>query len=57
MNTSARLTLEQQFALESMRHTLQQASREEVLDMLLSVSQLLMVKDNVIKELVRQTVL
>ena len=48
------LTLEQQFALRSMEQSAQDASREEIVDLLLSVSELLMVKDNVIKDLVKQ---
>ncbi len=49
------LTLEQQFAMRRMENEVQNMSREQALDLLVQASRLLMLKDNVIKNLIKQT--
>jgi hypothetical protein len=51
---SFELTLEQQFQMRLMEQSAQDLSREQMLELLLQTSRLLMVKDNVIRNLVRQ---
>ena len=51
---SLKLTLEQEFALRSITESMKEADREQIVDLLLSTSEMLMVKDNLIKDLVRQ---
>ncbi len=48
------LTLEQQFELRKIQDSIKDADHDQVIELLLSVSQLLMVKDNVIKDLIKQ---
>ncbi len=48
------LTMEQQFELRKIQDSIQDADQEQMVEMLLSVSQLLMLKDNVIKDLIKQ---
>ncbi len=48
------LTLEQQFQMRLMRESLEQMPREQLLELLTQASRLLMLKDNVIKSLVKQ---
>jgi Phycobilisome degradation protein nblA len=52
--TSFELTLEQQFEMRRMQNEAQAMSREQALDMLLQASRLLMVKDNIIRNLIKQ---
>ena len=52
---SFELTLEQQFEMRRMQQEVQAMSHEQALDLLLQVSRLLMVKDNVIRDLVKQS--
>lgn len=47
------LTLEQQFQMRLMAESAQELSREQMLDMLIQTSRLLMVKDNIIRNLVK----
>jgi len=49
------LTMEQQFQMRLMEESAKSMSREQALDLLVQASQLLMVKDNVIKNLLRRT--
>lgn len=53
---SFQLTLEQQFAFRRMRQEMQDLSPEQVRELLLQASRLLMLKDNAIKSLVREAV-
>jgi Phycobilisome degradation protein nblA len=53
--TSFELTLEQQFEMRRMQSEVQHMSREQALDLLLQASRLLMLKDNVIRNLIKQT--
>ncbi len=48
------LTLEQQFELRKIQDSVKDADHDQVIELLLSVSQLLMLKDNVIKDLIKQ---
>lgn len=45
------LTLEQQFEYRRMRDAAQQMSREQALDLLIQASRLLMIKTNVLRDL------
>ncbi|MBF2089392.1 MAG: NblA/ycf18 family protein [Synechococcales cyanobacterium K44_A2020_017] len=49
------LTIEQQFQMRLMEESAQVMSREQALDLLVQASQLLMVKDNVIRNLLQRT--
>lgn len=48
------LSLEQQFQMRLVEESLTKMSREQALDLLLQASRLLMVKDNVIRDLMRK---
>lgn len=48
------LTLEQQFEMRRMQDAAQNMSREQALEMLIQASKLLMLKDNVIRDLLKQ---
>ncbi|MGF1477889.1 MAG: NblA/ycf18 family protein [Cyanophyceae cyanobacterium] len=48
------LTLEQEFELRRFQDSAQEMSREQAVSLLLKASRLLMVKDNVIKDLIKQ---
>lgn len=48
------LTLEQQFEMRRMQNEIQNMSREQAIDLLLQASRLLMLKDNVIRNLIKQ---
>lgn len=52
---SFQLTLEQQFEMRRMQDEVQNMSREQALELLIQASRLLMLKDNVIKMLVKQS--
>ncbi len=54
MNTGLyELTLEQQFQMRAMQESAQDLSREQMLDILMQTSRLLMVKDNIIRDLIK----
>ena len=53
-STSFDLTLEQQFEIRQMRDATLQMSREQALDLLLQASRLLMIKTNVMRNLITQ---
>ncbi len=53
--TAFELTLEQQFEMRRMHQEVQDMSHEQTLDLLLQVSRLLMVKDNVIRDLMKRS--
>ncbi len=53
-STSFDLTLEQQFEMRRMQNEVQNMSREQALDMLMQASRLLMLKDNIIRNLMKQ---
>jgi len=48
------LSLEQQFQMRLVEESLSKMSHEQALDLLLQASRLLMVKDNVIRDLMRK---
>jgi hypothetical protein len=52
--TSYDLSLEQQFQIKLMEESAQSMTREQALELLIQASRLLMLKDNVIKGLVKQ---
>ena len=56
-STSFELTLEQQFQMRLMEESTHQMSREQMQDLLVQASRLLMLKDNVIRDLVKKVVL
>lgn len=49
--SSFNLTLEQQFEMQKFRSAAQQLSREQALDLLLQANKMLMVKNNILKDL------
>ncbi|MEB3122280.1 MAG: NblA/ycf18 family protein [Snowella sp.] len=53
-STSFDLTLEQQFEIRQMRDAALQMSREQALELLLQASRLLMIKTNVMRNLMTQ---
>lgn len=54
MNTSAfQLTLEQQFQMRLMEESAQKMTREQMQDLLIQSARLLMLKDNVIRDLIK----
>ena len=52
-SSSFELTLEQQFQMRIMEQSAQQMTREQMQDLLIESARLLMVKDNVIRDLVK----
>jgi len=48
------LTCEQEFELRKIRQVIEKASEEEIKELLLTTSRLVMLKDNVIKSLIRE---
>jgi hypothetical protein len=54
---SFQLTLEQQFQMRLMEQSAESLTREQLLDMVIQSSRLLMVKDNIIRGLVKDVVL
>jgi len=48
------LTMEQRFELRKIQDSIMDADQEQVAELLLSISQLLMLKDNMIKDLIKQ---
>ena len=54
MNSSAfELTLEQQFQMRLMEESAQKMTREQMQDLLVQSARLLMLKDNVIRDLIK----
>ena len=53
---STKLTLEQQFQLRAIEQSAANMNREQAIALLIQVSRLLMVKDNVIRQLIRKVV-
>ena len=52
-SSSFQLSLEQQFQMRLMEESAQQMSREQMQEVLIQAARLLMVKDNVIRDLMR----
>ena len=52
-SSSFNLTLEQQFQIRLMEESSQQLTREQMQDLLLQTTRLLMIKDNVIRNLMK----
>lgn len=50
------LTLEQKFEMQLMEKSAHNMSRDEALNLLLQAARLLMLKDNVIKQLMREAI-
>jgi hypothetical protein len=48
------LSLEQRFEVERIRQEVQQMNRDQALDLLLEASKTLMIKDNLIRDLMRK---
>jgi len=48
---SFELTIEQQFKLQSIKNDIEKASREQLQEMMIDLTKMLMVKDNVIRSL------
>jgi hypothetical protein len=48
------LSLEQKFEVQRIRQEVQQMDRDQALDLLLQVSKTLMIKDNVIRDLMKR---
>jgi Phycobilisome degradation protein nblA len=58
MNTSSfQLSLEQDFQMRLMERSMQEMSKEQLQDMLLQIVRLLLVKENIIRDLVKSCVL
>ncbi|GET42095.1 MULTISPECIES: NblA/ycf18 family protein [Microseira] len=58
MDSSAfELTLEQEFQMRLMEESAQNMSREQMIETLIQASRLLMVKDNVIRNMLKQCAL
>ncbi|MBR8831673.1 MAG: hypothetical protein N5P05_001114 [Chroococcopsis gigantea SAG 12.99] len=51
------LSLEQEFQMRLIQQSAQQMDREQIMDLLVQTSRLLMMKDNAIKNLIRQGML
>lgn len=52
-SSSFELTLEQQFQMRMMEQSAQQMTREQMQDLLIQSARLLMLKDNVIRDLLK----
>jgi len=50
------LTLEQEFQMKLMEQSAQEMSHEQTVDLLMQTAKLLMIKDNVIRDLVKKQV-
>jgi Phycobilisome degradation protein nblA len=57
LSQSLKLTLEQEFQLRLVEESAQEISHEEALSLLIQTSKLLMIKDNVIRSLMKDSVL
>ncbi len=53
-STAFELTLEQQFQIRLMEESAHNMSREQMIETLIQASRLLMVKDNVIRNIIKQ---
>jgi hypothetical protein len=54
MNTSSfQLSLEQQFQMRLIEQSMQDMNREQLQDMLMQIVRLLLVKDNIVRDLVK----
>lgn len=53
-STAFELTLEQQFQIRLMEESAHNMSREQMIETLIQASRLLMVKDNVIRNMIKQ---
>jgi Phycobilisome degradation protein nblA len=51
------LSLEQQFEVQRLQYEAESLDRDQALDMLLHVAELLMIKDNQIRNLMRQSLI
>jgi hypothetical protein len=51
------LTLEQEFQMRLVEESVEQMSREQMHDLLIQVSRLMMVKDNIIRNFMKQEIL
>lgn len=56
INQSFKLTLEQEFQLKLVEKSVREISHGEALSLLIETSRLLMIKDNVIKDLIKNNV-
>jgi hypothetical protein len=57
MNTSSfQLSLEQEFQMRLIERSMQDMSREQLQDMLLQIMRLLLIKENIIRDLVKSCV-
>jgi hypothetical protein len=57
MNTSSfQLSLEQQFQMRIIEQSMQDMSREQLQDMMIQIMRFLLVKDNIIRDLVKSCV-
>lgn len=52
-STPYELNLEQQFHIRLMENSVEQMTREQMRDLLIQASRLIMVKDNVIRDLIK----
>jgi hypothetical protein len=57
LSQSLKLTLEQEFQLRLVEESAQEISHEEALSLLIQTSKLLMIKDNVIRSLMKDRVI
>jgi hypothetical protein len=58
MNTSSfQLSLEQDFQMRLMERSMQEMSKEQLQDMLLQIVRLMLVKENIIRDLVKSCML
>lgn len=55
-NDNFKLTLEQQFQIKKIESSANEMSKEQMLKVLLQLSRIAMVKDNIIRDLVKQVV-
>jgi Phycobilisome degradation protein nblA len=57
MNTSSfQLSLEQQFQMRLIEQSMQDMNREQLQDMLMQIVRLLLVKDNIVRDLVKSCI-
>ncbi len=57
MNISSfQLSLEQQFQMRLIEQSMQDMSREQLQDMLMQIARLLLVKDNIVRDLVKSCI-
>lgn len=56
LNQSLQLSLEQEFQLKLVEESAQEISHEQALSLLVQVSKLLMIKDNIIRDLIKDCI-